>query len=209
MKRTSMILLAAGALAAGVAGTALADDSHGTTPTRSASSVATTTPTPVPAADVTAGPTATASTPVSPGRAGEIALLHVGGGKVIEVEPEVEHGRTAWSVKILKNGSRLRVYVDRGSGRIVRAEHESARDDRGRDGEGGAIDDDPTGTDDRRARDDFTGTDDRRARDDFTGTDDRRAGDDRSKADDHGGHDDGRHGGTDDMGGDNHGRSRH
>ncbi|MFE1797271.1 PepSY domain-containing protein [Streptomyces sp. NPDC059517] len=39
-------------------------------------------------------------------RAGEIALAHVGGGTISEVEAETEHGRAVWSVKILKNGSR-------------------------------------------------------------------------------------------------------
>ncbi|MFD8000321.1 PepSY domain-containing protein [Streptomyces mirabilis] len=79
--------------------------------------------------------------PVTSSRAAEIAVGHVGGGQVIEVEPEVEHGRTAWSVKILKSGSRHKVYVDRSNGQIMRAEQESAGDDHHRDARGGATDD--------------------------------------------------------------------
>ncbi|MGW3624773.1 PepSY domain-containing protein [Streptomyces sp. NPDC000880] len=122
MKRTSVILLTAGALAAAITGTALAGGSQDATPTRNTSSAATATPTPVPTSDATAGPSATAGTSVSRGRAGEIALAHVGGGSLIEVEPEVEHGRPAWSVKILKNSSQHKVYVDRDSGQIMRVE---------------------------------------------------------------------------------------
>ncbi|QDN92684.1 PepSY domain-containing protein [Streptomyces sp. RLB3-6] len=135
MKRTSMILLTAGTLAVTVTGTALAGGgSHDAPTSRNASSVATATSTP------TAPPT-TPNMPVSSSRAAEIAVGHIGGGQVIEVEPEVEHGRTAWSVKILKNGSRHKVYVDRSNGRIMRAEQESAGDGRHRDDRGGAADD--------------------------------------------------------------------
>nr|WTB31693.1 PepSY domain-containing protein [Streptomyces sp. NBC_00830] len=188
MKRTSMILLAAGALTAVVTGTALAGGSHDATPTQSTSSIATATHTPAPTSDVTPGPTTSPSSSVSRERAGEIALAHVGGGKVIEVEPEVEHGRTVWSVKILKNGSRHKVYVDRSSGQIMRAEQVSASGD-----DKGGTTNTPTRTDDH-------GGDNHGHR---SGTDDRPG------TDDHGGHDDSRHSGTDDMGGDNHGRNRH
>ncbi|MFF2124008.1 PepSY domain-containing protein [Streptomyces olivochromogenes] len=132
MKRTSMILLTAGALAVTVTGTALAGSrSHDGLPSPNRSSVATATPT---------APPATPNMPVSSSRAAEIPVGHIGGGQVIEVEPEVEHGRTAWSVKILKSGSRHKVYVDRSNGRIMRAEQESAGDDH-HDDRGGATDD--------------------------------------------------------------------
>ncbi|MFJ1560580.1 PepSY domain-containing protein [Streptomyces mirabilis] len=113
MKRTPMILVTAGALAVTVTGTALAGGgSHDVPLSRNASSIVTATPT---------APPTTPNTLVSSSRAAEIAVGHVGGGQVIEVEPEVEHGRTAWSVRILKNGSRHKVYVDRSNGRIMRA----------------------------------------------------------------------------------------
>jgi uncharacterized membrane protein YkoI len=149
MKRTSLILLTAGAVtAAAITGTALASGSQGAVPARNASSlVATATPTVAATSAVTAGPTATGSAPVSHERAGEIALADVGGGRLIEIEQEVEHGRTAWSVKILKDGTRQKVYVDRATGRIMRTEqtpagddhgsHHSGTDDRGTDDRGG------------------------------------------------------------------------
>ncbi|MFJ1601990.1 PepSY domain-containing protein [Streptomyces sp. NPDC088253] len=135
MKRTSMILLTAGALAVTVTGTALAGGgSHDMIPSRNTSPVATATVSPAILPTIP-------NTRVSSSRAAEIAVGHVGGGQVIEVEPEVEHGRTAWSVKILKSGSRHTVYVDRSNGQIRRAEQEPAGDDRGRDDRGGATDD--------------------------------------------------------------------
>jgi hypothetical protein len=190
MKRMSMILLSAGALVAAITGTALAGGNDDATPAQGTSSAptatatvpgtSTETPTPVPTADVTVSPTATASAgpAVSSGRAGEIALAHVGGGTITEIESEVEHGRTAWSVKILKNGSRYKVYVDRSNGEITRAE--------------GKSDDD--GADDRRSGDDDKGR---------SGDDNGRGDDDRAGSDDHGGHHsddeaDDRSGGSDD-----------
>ncbi|MFC9842936.1 PepSY domain-containing protein [Streptomyces sp. NPDC060223] len=187
MKRTSMILLSAGALVAAITGTALAGGNRDATPTQSTSSAptvpgtSTEMPTPDATADVTVSPTAsaTAGPTVSSGRAGEIALAHVGGGTITEIESEVEHGRTAWSVKILKNGSRYKVYVDRSNGEITRAE--------------GSSDDD--GADDRNTGDDDKG----RSSSDDNG----RGDDDRAGSDDHGGHHsddeaDDRSGGSDD-----------
>ncbi|MFE7068792.1 PepSY domain-containing protein [Streptomyces sp. NPDC057620] len=69
-------------------------------------------------------------------RAGEIALSHVGGGTISEVEGETEHGRSVWSVKILKNGSRYEVHVDRGSGEITRSRTKSDDDHGGSDDDG-------------------------------------------------------------------------
>ncbi|MFI6338794.1 PepSY domain-containing protein [Streptomyces sp. NPDC050535] len=160
MKRTSVILLSAGALVAAITGTALAGGNQDATPTRSASSAPTATasgtateiPTPSPTADVTADVTVSPTTPanaaasVSSGRAGEIALAHVGGGTITEIESEVEHGRTAWSVKILRNGSRYKVYVDRSNGQITRAERKS--DDDGPDDHHRGGDDDRSGSED-------------------------------------------------------------
>jgi uncharacterized membrane protein YkoI len=74
-------------------------------------------------------------------RAGEIALSHVGGGTLTEIEAETEHGRAVWSVKILRNGSRYEVHVDRGSGEITRSRTKSD-DDHGDAGKHGGAEDD-------------------------------------------------------------------
>ncbi|MFH8468381.1 PepSY domain-containing protein [Streptomyces sp. NPDC017991] len=90
--------------------------------------------------DDTSGPaTATPAHPsssVGSRRAEQIALSHVGGGTITEVEAETEHGRAVWSVKILKNGSRYEVHVDRGSGEITRSRTKSG-DDHGDTEDGG------------------------------------------------------------------------
>ncbi|WP_159074255.1 PepSY domain-containing protein [Streptomyces dioscori] len=76
------------------------------------------------------------SSPTGSRRAEQIALAHMGGGTVTEVEAETEHGRAVWSVKILKNGSRYEVHVDRGSGEITRSRTKSD-DDHGGAQDGG------------------------------------------------------------------------
>ncbi|MDQ0779676.1 hypothetical protein QF026_008142 [Streptomyces aurantiacus] len=169
MKRISLVLLTSGALVAAITGTALAGGSDDTSPPRSASSASASSvpspgmptasssapssgspsqsPTTVPTADDTAGPagsasTAPASRSVGGRRAGELALSHVGGGTLAEVEAETEHGRAVWSVKIVKDGVRYEVHVDRGSGAITRS-RTKADDDHGghhaedRDGDDG------------------------------------------------------------------------
>jgi hypothetical protein len=79
--------------------------------------------------DRTAGPTAiptgTATPAVSQQRAVQIALAYTGGGQVIKVENELEHGRWLWSVRIAKNGAGLRVDVDSATGQIMRTEQVS------------------------------------------------------------------------------------
>ncbi|BCL33090.1 hypothetical protein GCM10017557_79490 [Streptomyces aurantiacus] len=54
----------------------------------------------------------------------------MGGGTLTEVEAEMEHGRAVWSVKIVKDGVRYEVHVDRSSGAITRS-RTKADDDRG------------------------------------------------------------------------------
>ncbi|WBB72540.1 PepSY domain-containing protein [Micromonospora sp. WMMD1128] len=85
---------------------------------------------------------------VSRQRAAEVALARTGGGRVTEIEAETEHGRPAWSVKVVRDGWRHEVKVDRGTGAVLAAER--LRPD----------------ADDRGGRDDHSGRDDR-------GTDDR------------------------------------
>ncbi|MGN9816553.1 PepSY domain-containing protein [Streptomyces sp. SD11] len=91
------------------------------------------------AGSATASPTHPSSS-VDSRRAGEIALSYVGSGTITEVEAETEHGRTVWSVKIRKNGTRYEVHVDRTNGDITRSrtksdnDHGDADDDSGRHG---------------------------------------------------------------------------
>ncbi|WP_189767851.1 PepSY domain-containing protein [Streptomyces tauricus] len=167
MKRASLVLLTSGALVAAITGTALAgggdDASHSRStsspsPSTSTSATATATPTATDSSGPASGAPSTAPTagddtagsatasPTHPSssvgsrRAGEIALSHVGSGTITEVEAETEHGRTVWSVKIRKNGTRYDVHVDRASGEITRSrtksddDHGDADDDSGRHG---------------------------------------------------------------------------
>jgi len=53
-------------------------------------------------------------------RAVAIALERTGGGNVDEVENEVEHGRAAWKVRVVKDGIRYSVYIDKADGAIIR-----------------------------------------------------------------------------------------
>ncbi|WFE38678.1 PepSY domain-containing protein [Micromonospora sp. WMMD998] len=74
---------------------------------------------------------------VSRQRAAEVALARTGGGRVTEIEAETEHGRPAWSVKVVRDGWRHEIKVDRGTGTVVEAERQRAEaDDRGRDDRG-------------------------------------------------------------------------
>jgi hypothetical protein len=113
---------------------------------------------------------------VSSSRAEQLALSHVGGGTITEVEAETEHARAVWSVKIVKNGSRYEVHVDRSSGDITRA-RAKADDDCGDDGGSGR--DGSSGSDDRGGHHD----------DDGTGDDHHHGGDDEN-GDRHGRHHD-------------------
>jgi uncharacterized membrane protein YkoI len=70
-------------------------------------------------------------------RAGRIALAHVGGGTVTKVESEVEHGRAVWNVRIVRNGARYDLHVDRNSGEITRSRSGSDDDGTADDHRGG------------------------------------------------------------------------
>ncbi|SCG61454.1 PepSY domain-containing protein [Micromonospora humi] len=86
---------------------------------------------------------------VSRQRAAEVALARAGGGRVTEVEAETEHGRPAWSVKVVHDGLRHEIKVDRETGAVLEAEPrrtgaddhggrgDDGRDDRGGDDHGG------------------------------------------------------------------------
>ncbi|MFC4019078.1 PepSY domain-containing protein [Micromonospora sp. GCM10011542] len=85
-------------------------------------------------------------------RAGEIALARAGGGRIVEVEAEQEHGRPVWSVEIVAGDTEHEVDVDRDNGTVVKAEQEPVDDDDRDD------DDDRSGDDDHD--DDGSGDDD-------------------------------------------------
>jgi Peptidase propeptide and YPEB domain len=64
---------------------------------------------------------------VSSQEAIRIALAHVGGGTVAEVERELEHGRLEWKIRILNAGQRFDVRVDAGTGAVTRVDADSRR----------------------------------------------------------------------------------
>lgn len=73
--------------------------------------------------------TVTTASGVTARQAVEIALGYVGGGRLVEVEPDHEHGRAVWEVEIAKGGVCHEVDVDRGTGAVVGAEQDSPDDD--------------------------------------------------------------------------------
>jgi uncharacterized membrane protein YkoI len=121
--------------------------SDSTPPTTSSS---TTESTPTHSTEYTAPP---AHTVIDSALAIDIALGHVGGGVVTNVEREVEHGRLEWKVRIERNGNRYDVRVDTATGAITRVD---AKDDDG--GKGRGDDDHDDDYDDRdRGHDDRSG----------------------------------------------------
>ncbi|MCW3840892.1 PepSY domain-containing protein [Micromonospora yasonensis] len=185
MRRTSLVLAAVGAIAAlAVTGATLgATGADRSAPDTAAVAMTAGDDNPKPDDDaMSAGatPGGTASVPaddtVSRRRAGEIALARTGGGRIVEIEAEVEHGRPVWSVKVVVNGVRYEVEVDRTDGTVVGTERKRT-DDRGGDRTRARTDD---RTDDHGGT--RTGSDDRY--DDHGGD---RVGDDDRHHDDHGG----------------------
>ncbi|MFU8854241.1 PepSY domain-containing protein [Micromonospora sp. SL1-18] len=156
MRRTSLVLAAAGGAAVlAVTGVALGvttadrpgpDTLAAATANRTtddnpkldddATSATTTEDRPKPDDDAratTAAPSRAAGGTVSGKRAGEVALARLGGGRIVEIEAELEHGRPVWSVEVVKGAVRYEVKVDRGDGTVVETERERT-DDRGGDG---------------------------------------------------------------------------
>ncbi|MCW3815514.1 PepSY domain-containing protein [Micromonospora sp. DR5-3] len=189
MRRTSLVLAAAGGAAVlAVTGVALGVTTVDRTAPGTALAAATASPTiednPKPDDDPTlAAPNGTADGTVSGKRAGEIALARLGGGRIVEIEAEREHGRRVWSVKVAKGGTTYEVKVDRGDGTVVEVERKLV-DDRGRD-RAGSDDRSHDVGDDHGGDRPRAGTDDRG--DDHGGT--RAGSDDRNHdvGDDHGG----------------------
>lgn len=59
---------------------------------------------------------------LSSAEAADIALRHVGGGQVTEIEREFEHGRREWKVEIIHDGREHDVRVDAASGAVTRTD---------------------------------------------------------------------------------------
>jgi hypothetical protein len=183
MTRKTLIMLAGGAIAVAVIGSAIGASAADVAPARDTTPPATvSTPsddssgrpgddsagrpgddsagrptddgTARPSDDSTA-PASTAAASAGRDRAIQIALGRTGGGTVVKVESEQEHGRSVWSVRIVKNGVQLRVDVDAATGKVVRSEQTTATGSHGRDDRSG----DDKGTDDKGTDD--KGTDDR------------------------------------------------
>ncbi|MET8307260.1 PepSY domain-containing protein [Micromonospora sp. NPDC005173] len=177
MKRNSLLLASVGGAAvlavAGVAlGVSAADESRPFGGTALAAATADPTATDAPDDSATSGtpaapgasgtpssgtPTGAPSGGSSPAggavneqRAGEIALARAGGGRIVEIEAEQEHGRPVWSVEIVAGDTEHEVDVDRDNGTVVKAEQEPVDDDHDDDDDDQSDDDD----DDRSGDDD-------------------------------------------------------
>ncbi len=173
---------AAGALVI-TAGTAFAlnDDDTGpagspaavtATPDDSPSPSASGTPDDTPSQPPSTMPSEPDTTAISSDDAAQIAVGHVGGGDVHEIEREMEHGRLEWKVEVVLDGVEHDVRVDAGTGEITRVDVDDDNDDRR---------DDDDDHDDRRDDDDHDDRhDDDRHDDDHDDRDD----------DDHDDHDD-------------------
>ncbi|MET8118289.1 PepSY domain-containing protein [Micromonospora sp. NPDC005189] len=183
MKRTNLLLATVGGSAvlavAGVAlgvnaandsragGTALVAATAAPTATNTPDGSATTpapgtsgtpssgTPSGTPSNGTPAPDSSTAGSAVDEQRAGEIALAKAGGGRIVEVEAEQEHGRPVWSVEIVAGDTEHEVDVDRDNGSVVKAEQEPVDDD-----------DDDQADDDQSDDDDDDDDDDDRSDDD-------------------------------------------
>jgi uncharacterized membrane protein YkoI len=135
MKRTSMIAAAMGTAAVlGLAGTAMAANAGGS------SAPATVKVSPASddnglrgdgTVDDDKAKTSPSKAPASSSsydrsEASRAALRATGGGKVTKIEAEYEHGRAVWKVRIVKDGKRHDLYVDRKSGKVTRHDVKSS-----------------------------------------------------------------------------------
>jgi uncharacterized membrane protein YkoI len=138
MTRKILILVTGGAFAAALVGTALGASAAEVTPTRDGSAPSTVATSsddrsrPAGSSDDSAagstGAPSTGTTAVDRQGAIVVALARTGGGDLIKVEIEQEHGRTLWSVRISKDGALLRVDVDARTGQVVRTERQAGDD---------------------------------------------------------------------------------
>lgn len=118
MRNRPVVLAVTGitALLATGAGVALASAPE---PVRPAASAAPTTPS---APDLATLSRADAPGELSSSDAADVALRHVGGGQVTEIEREFEHGRPEWKVEIVHDGREHDVRVDAASGAVTRTD---------------------------------------------------------------------------------------
>ena len=167
MNRSRLIATAAGAVTLLLsAGTALAlasggvDVTGGTTPQATSTSTELTTESTTEfTTESTAESTSESTVPAAPAgvaisaeQAAQLALAHVGGGTVTQIERELEHGRMEWKVRVMAGGKRFDVRVDAATGAITRVDADDRGDDRrggddgdhhgGNSGPGGGGDDD-------------------------------------------------------------------
>jgi hypothetical protein len=82
-----------------------------------------------PAPELASGSRAASTGELSSAEAADIALRHVGGGRVTEIEREFEHGRREWKVEIIHNGREHDVRVDAATGAVTRTDVDDDRDD--------------------------------------------------------------------------------
>jgi hypothetical protein len=150
--RNRLVLAAAAGATVLMAGAGLAVAAVPSPPAASLASVSQVTPTSTSSRTSTnaAGPTGTDDVSHSRGsevtseEAASIALAHVGGGRVTEIEREFEHGRREWKVEIVNGGREHDVRVDATTGAVTRTDVDrddrGGRDDRGSDDRGGRDD---------------------------------------------------------------------
>ncbi|WP_328534064.1 PepSY domain-containing protein [Micromonospora zamorensis] len=185
MKRTNLLLATVGGSAVlAVAGVALgvnaANDSRTGGTTLAAATVAPTatdapgasgspsasgtpsaeTPSGTPSSGTPSAGTSPAGSAVDEKRAGEIALAKAGGGQIVEVESEQEHGRPVWSVEIVAGDIEHEVDVDRDNGSVVKAEQEPVDGDDDADDKDDDDDNDDDDNDDDNDDDDNDDDDD-------------------------------------------------
>ena len=103
-------------------------------PTATADDDSTPVPAPSSSAPSAAVPPARSELSISIDRARSIAVRVAGGGQVIKVEGEVEHGRAVWDVDVLVNGVEHDIDVDRATGTVLRHRIKGAGSVAGRGG---------------------------------------------------------------------------
>ena len=120
-------------------------------PTATAGDDSTPVPAPSRSSPFASVPPARSELSISVARATSIAVRVAGGGQVIEVEGEVEHGRAVWDVDVLVDGVQHDIDVDRATGAVIRhritvagrggaddpANHDAGDDHGGNRGSGG------------------------------------------------------------------------
>jgi uncharacterized membrane protein YkoI len=108
MTKAKLITLAAAALLVAACGTTTAAARNGSDDRRTSTSTTTPSPTPTTIIDESIVDVR------------QIALARVGGGEVTEMQGELEHGRSEWKVRVVKDGKTYDVRVDAATGEVTR-----------------------------------------------------------------------------------------